>query len=230
MVHDERADYREEAVGYATAELDRRGVTRPPLDDPSDDAASEDTTSEDDATFEEAAPLEEMSPGAVSPRRKGVAGWLLLLCVSLTIINPLLSLADALATLQFWSAHTEESHALSRMLVAGVLMESALACFSLYAGFGLWGVSRGAVKMAKAYLLAHLAYAVVTFLLPLTAGLSTPDSLIMLRLGERWLLRSLIYVIICYAYLTKSERVEATYAEDAPPDTCDEHDEPNPAV
>ncbi|HEX8098515.1 MAG TPA: hypothetical protein VF507_10780, partial [Pyrinomonadaceae bacterium] len=71
------------------------------------------------------------------------------------------------------------------------------------------------LKIAKAYLLAHLLYSVTAFLLPLTAGLGSQGNWLMLRLGAKGLVRSLVYVAVCYVYLNSSERVKATYAEDA---------------
>lgn len=149
------------------------------------------------------------------PEHKRVRGWLLLLCVSLAIINPLLAFTDAVVTFRYNGLHPAPLPGISRVVTAGVLLEVGVACFSLYAGFTLWAVMPNAVKVAKAYLLAHLSYAVITFLMPLLAGLSPQDSWIMLRLGMNGLARSFIYVAAWYAYLSRSERVKATYAEDA---------------
>lgn len=142
---------------------------------------------------------------------KGVKGWLLLLCISLTILDPFsiiinLSLATDAAKNQF-EQHPEF---FTFILISGVC-RIALMVFSIYAGVSLWKAVPGAVLVAKKYLQAVLLYSVFAVFLPRIVGL--PDEMYR-DLAPANLLNSLLticYVATWFLYLTKSKRVKATY-------------------
>ncbi len=142
---------------------------------------------------------------------KGVKGWLLFLCLCLTVLDPLSIVTNLFIATD--AAKTEfERHPefLTFILVSGVC-RIALMVFSIYAGISLWKVVPGAVLVAKKYLQAVLFYSVFAVFLPRIVGL--PDE-IYRDLAAANLVNSLLticYVAAWFLYLTHSKRVRATY-------------------
>jgi Protein of unknown function (DUF2569) len=144
-----------------------------------------------------------------SPKHKGVRGWLLVLCLMLTIVGPAISvwlMAD-----EYTSAAPFLSASLStRVLMFGslVLMACSVA-FGAYAGLRLWLIRPNAVNTAKHALLFGLATDVVTTTIEAATALVPNDSLLFqVQVG---VIPSLVFFTLCFAYLNRSKRVYATY-------------------
>ncbi|MBN2458705.1 DUF2569 family protein [Candidatus Woesearchaeota archaeon] len=142
----------------------------------------------------------------------GVKGWLLVLCIILTIIIPLLRSTTLASSLReevgYPSFHNPQEKAL---VILDSLLVVALIIFSLYAGLGLWLRRKGAVGIAKAFMLICIAYGLLTLTYPLIGGFSsyTNSALIILLLKQT--AYYLAFFGFWYAYLCRSKRVEATY-------------------
>ena len=124
----------------------------------------------------------------------GVRGWLLFLCVSLTILSPLGSLILTPVGLLPGNKTT--------IAILLILVNA----FSIYAGVELWKRRPGAVAIAKAFLIVN-----VIFQLWLGYRISLlPD---FQPIGYvRILFSTGIFFAVWYSYLTWSKRVEATYS------------------
>lgn len=145
-------------------------------------------------------------PGA---KYQGVRGWLLVLCLMLTIVGPAISAWLMLDEYANSAAHFHESLG-TRILVLGSLVLTACAvAFGAYAGMRLWLIRPNAVGTAKHALLFGLATDVVTTTIE-AATAQVPGDQLLFQV-EVSLIPSLIFFTLCFAYLNKSKRVCATY-------------------
>ncbi len=145
------------------------------------------------------------------PRYDRVGGWLLLLCVSLTILGPLATLYNLTTGYSEVQELFDATPGLRTLYSAYSILSVGLGLFSLWAGFSLWTRMAGAVDRAKKYLYAVLGYSVILYFLPTMAGLPEEMSTEMQNIMAIASFRSVIYVVIWYLYLTKSKRVRGTY-------------------
>jgi hypothetical protein len=142
---------------------------------------------------------------------QGVGGWLLLLCLSLTVFNPLLTLITFLSSYDQTSGYFSMFPGLMLVTVIDTLLSLALMIFSVYAGTGLWTLRQGAVQTAKNCLLCYLGYYFISAILPYMAGLPLSANQAMFAETFMGVIRGVIYVSIWYSYLNKSVRVMNTY-------------------
>ena len=142
---------------------------------------------------------------------RGVGGWLLLLCLSLTVFSPLLTLGSLAVGFAESSKYFAQFHGLLVINVVDTLLSVSLMAFSIYAGVRLWGIRPGAVRMAKIFLLCFLAYLAVAAVLPFMAGLPSAANAAMIGVVAINTFRGVIYFAIWYSYLNTSKRVRATY-------------------
>ena len=87
----------------------------------------------------------------------------------------------------------------------------AFQIFSLYAGVQLWRVKVGAVRIAKIYLISYFAFALVCAAGPF--AVEVPPNRKDVR-AHFFFLNSIpatLYFLICFSYLSKSQRVRATF-------------------
>jgi len=145
------------------------------------------------------------------PRYKGVGGWLLLFCISLTILNPLATLFYVVLSLPDTSGLFGPPPALRTVIMidAFAFLHVAVALFGIYAGIRLWRGASGAVRTARTFLWCVLAYAALAIFLPFLAG--RPDEATIAEVVMSTT-QSICYVAIWQQYLNKSERVRATYS------------------
>jgi Protein of unknown function (DUF2569) len=160
-----------------------------------------------------AAPMQTGSlPGKNTYR--DVRGWLLVLCLMLTVIGPLISvwlMAEAYAAIEPPFA---SSPGLQAAGFASLAITACAVAFGAYAGLRLWLIRPNAVATTKQALLAGLAADIVTTSIELWAqparraddGLFQP-----IIIG---LVPSLVFFTLCFAYLNRSNRVHATYHRD----------------
>jgi len=142
---------------------------------------------------------------------KGVKGWLLILCIILTIISPLFSIISLISSYNLASTYFYMYPGLRIVTIIDTILSIGLIAFSIYAGISLWKVKSGAVKIAKKYLRTFLGYSIIAIFLPFTAGLPSQANSAMLGAALGIAIRSWIFIAIWYSYLNKSKRVKATY-------------------
>jgi Protein of unknown function (DUF2569) len=151
-----------------------------------------------------AAPLNE-------PKYKGVGGWLLFFCISLTVFSPLITIVMGVASYSVAFQLLDRFPGVMAVTVIDTFLSLGLMAFSVYAGVSLWRVKSGAVQTAKRYLSCLLAYVVVASILPLMAGLPSEANEGMILEIIKDASKKVFYVAIWYAYLNKSKRVRATF-------------------
>jgi zinc-ribbon domain len=135
----------------------------------------------------------------------GVSGWLLLLCIALTLGIPFLTAYN-------WVKFS--SRGIGQIPISSLAISIVMAAWSFTAGFLLWTIRPNAIRVAKAYFVAEMA-------LPFVFGLRFLIELLSSRVEmSGWTIfavffRPLILGLIGYLYLQRSERVRATYARAA---------------
>ena len=150
-------------------------------------------------------------PAPAEPQYKGVGGWLLLLCLGLTVFTPLLTMGSLAMGVRESLSYFDQFPGILVMTVIDTILSLGLVAFSIYAGTGLWSIRPGAVQMAKRFLLCFLGYQAIAAILPFTAGLPSAATEAMIATVARDLFRGVIYFAVWYSYLNKSKRVIATY-------------------
>lgn len=160
----------------------------------------------------EEAPLQPASPSPpVDAQYRGVGGWLLFLCVSLTILAPLITLIVAATGFSDSLELYDQFPGLLVTVVIDSILSVGLMAFSIYAGIGLWSIRPGAVQTAKAFLWCYLGYHIIAAILPFMAGLPSAVNELLIEETSKDTFRSIIYFAIWYSYLNQSKRVKATY-------------------
>ena len=141
-----------------------------------------------------------------------VSGWLLALCLILTIVFPLTSLYRIIS-------HTIPTviaaHTLNRILLLSVysLVFSALAVLSFVSGLRLWLVKPHAVGLARRFLLSYLIANAAYFVFWI-AVIRPTKQVAYVRWGgiTSWVRRrSLTFGAHIWNYLEYSKRVRYTY-------------------
>jgi hypothetical protein len=152
-------------------------------------------------------------PSELSSYYEGVDGWLLLLCVSLTVLGPLGALWSV------WRGYRESAPYFAEFpgwatvffIDAGLML--ALTGFGVFAGLGLWGLWPNAVRTAKVCLLCIIGYSGLAALLPLFSDLPADASQKAAVGALTGSLRPIAIAVAWYVYLGRSRRVQATYAD-----------------
>jgi hypothetical protein len=131
-----------------------------------------------------------------NPELRGVGGWLLFFCVSLTILGPLVNLVEILQ-------NPHQSFL--------VVFDVGMSAFSIYTGAVIWGVRSSALKLVKAYFIVMLAVAALSILGSFRTSLreiqqQSPSQNPIMVGG-----RIFIAVAIWWTYFKKSKRVRATF-------------------
>ncbi|HXG91456.1 MAG TPA: DUF2569 family protein [Blastocatellia bacterium] len=142
----------------------------------------------------------------------GVKGWLLFFCIALTVLGPLITFANLVNGYNETSPLFDRFPGLRTAITADTALSALLMAFSIFAGISLWTKNRNAVKIAKAYLITFLIYTIIEIpmLLALASLPSEANELIMK--GAVFIIaRGVIYFGIWYSYLSRSQRVAATY-------------------
>jgi len=144
-------------------------------------------------------------------RYQGVKGWLLLLCLSFTILDPLAMIVSLFSVANASKPLFDQYPGLLTLITISGVCRLAVAVFSIYAGIALWRVVPGAVEIARKYLMAIVLYTVFAFFLPAMVGL--PQDLAQEIFGSGFVagMFTIVYAVAWYAYLAHSKRVRATY-------------------
>ncbi|MHB9073026.1 MAG: DUF2569 family protein [Desulfobaccales bacterium] len=148
----------------------------------------------------------------------GVKGWLLLLCINLTIFIPATCLYEANSTLDLFNSTRNK---ILLFMFKGLLLYNILfvvsmvflALFSFYAGLRLWQSNPKAVKTAKAFLITQLILTLIILVSrPLVDLPLGGNGLIFGDLMKR-LIPALLNFGLWFLYLSHSKRVRHTFGE-----------------
>lgn len=149
---------------------------------------------------------------------KGVRGWLLLLCINLTILIPALSLYNVISIYYFINSPLNQliimvskNLFIYHMAIVAIMVFSATLSFC--AGLQLWDVKPAAVKFTKIFLIIQLF---LSFIIAIIQSLMTfPFSGAENNYGViiKTIIPSLIHFSLWYAYVSKSRRVYNTFGE-----------------
>jgi hypothetical protein len=144
-------------------------------------------------------------------RLQGVRGWLLLLCLYLTLIVPLLA---ALGLLGAWQA-AARSPTLQNALIYESILELALAGFALYAGVMLYQQRPNAVAIAKIYFITMLTLGMLSLGIVLVGVVwQLSDQAISSQLRGPAVFAAVRQIVVAIAwllYLERSRRIRATF-------------------
>ena len=147
---------------------------------------------------------------------RGVRGWLLFLCLNLTIIIPFLSLYQVNVALRIFYLPGAQiqivifKHALFYNIITIVIM-LFISIFSFFAGLKLWVEKPRAEKTAKIFLLTQLSLVIIIIGIRLIVPSSFDIYTSAFKTIITGLISSISYFIIWYLYLTYSRRVRNTY-------------------
>ena len=153
--------------------------------------------------------LRRKSAGAF--RNEGVHGWLLLLCLMLTVVGPLISTWLVASEYRQLAPHFADSRSLQVATFFSIAITACSVAFGVYAGLRLWSIKPRAVNIAKASLLFGLAVEILTTSIQTAIAPASPAEGQLFYEVMMSLVPSLIFFTACFAYLNKSTRVEATY-------------------
>jgi Protein of unknown function (DUF2569) len=137
-----------------------------------------------------------------SDELRGVGGWLLFFCISLTFISPVAQVLVAEKTIRNLVTVRVPIQTILRLGSVGAIY-AGLAIFSYFAGVMLWMENPKGVKVAKAYLLIGAVLPISIFLLMRFSGMHVD----LFRIA----FRRLFYLVVWYSYLLTSRRVKLTY-------------------
>ncbi len=140
---------------------------------------------------------------------KGVRGWLLMLCLMFTVVGPILSVCLMAYVYANATPLAAKPFGVQVSVLASLLLSACAVAFGVYAGIRLWLVRPNAVDTAKHALLFGLAVDVVTTAIEVATA-PVPGERLLLQV-EISLIPSLVFFTLCFAYLNRSRRVDATY-------------------
>ena len=142
---------------------------------------------------------------------KGVGGWLLLLCVSLTIFTPLGLLSGASAAINLSDLVKNSYPTFSLIVLLSALPRLLLAIFSVYAGISLWREKSKAVARSRWFLICYAAYFLLNPVTAFIGDLPADFRQQVLNADGVSALRVFVYAVVWHQYLSRSTRVANTY-------------------
>lgn len=144
---------------------------------------------------------------AVTGIQPGVKGWLLFLCVNLTVMTPLWGLGSLGKEWAESKQYLNIVPNFNEALIVEFLVVTLFLLYSIYTGVQLWKIRPNAVKNAKQFF-------VINLLLCLTLQPVMAQMLGVQVVNEDYLksvAAGILNIAIWYPYLLKSKRVMATY-------------------
>ena len=149
----------------------------------------------------------------------GVQGWLLLLCVSLTVLTPLFWFRDLVSIVgeilrapgpvpSFINSQRDKY-----VMIALVVVNTAFTFISVNVGMALWRVRPGAVQAARKWLGVLALVKIPLLIIPLVPQVATLDPNPSFIVSSLCLLTGLqgLVSLAWRDYLASSRRVAATY-------------------
>lgn len=147
---------------------------------------------------------------------KGVGGWLVFFCVSLTILSPLVVLSQTASTWAQLAPVIDSYPALTRAILFESIGTGALAVYGIIVGIMIWSGSLKGRKMAKTFLLIRLVafIAIEGITVAMISDLPTQMLEGAISGAVTSVFQVLIYTAVWWSYFKKSVRVKNTYGEE----------------
>jgi len=148
---------------------------------------------------------------------QGVRGWLLFLCLNLTIIIPFSFLYQINGALKIFYLPGMQLHQLifkQSLLynIISMLSMILLTIFSFYAGLSLWGLKQKAIKITKMFLITQLSLMVIIIAIRPFMEIFISGNANSIGDIIKGLIPFLSYFSVWYLYLSYSKRVHNTYS------------------
>jgi Protein of unknown function (DUF2569) len=151
---------------------------------------------------------------ALDSAYRGYGGWLAFFSVVQIFVVPIIALISGAVSISEVSKVSDRYPGLIAPTAVELIGDFALVGFGVYVGIALWRLRRGAVGIAKAYLVARLVWAVLKFALPYL-GTGLPSQVIdamWMEVGKE-LVQTVIAFAIWFSYFNVSKRIKATFPE-----------------
>jgi ABC-type spermidine/putrescine transport system permease subunit II len=162
-----------------------------------------------DATASTTTEAGERATGRDAPR--GVRGWLLLLCLMLTVFGPAITVGLMVDEYRAFASRFAGSSGLHLAISVSLGLAACSTAYGMYAGWRLWRIRPGAVALARKALLFGLAVDLVTTAIDVAAAPAASSDLGFVHQVLLHAAPSLVFFTACLGYLNKSARVSATY-------------------
>lgn len=135
-----------------------------------------------------------------SKEPRGIEGWLALLCFALVIGGPLGTVYQMSVGYQESSPAFDAFPGLRNVVFIDLALSALLMLLSIRAGLGLWQKWRGAVGVAKTFLLVLVGYSFVSAFLLLSAGLPPEANEAMMPQIVTDTVRTVLFAALWYSY------------------------------
>jgi hypothetical protein len=157
----------------------------------------------------------ETESAPVGSELRGVRGWLLFLCVVLTVLSPLRGIVLLSQSYTESAPYFEVIPGLKTLVFIDLPLSLIVIALSIHAGVSLWTIRPKAVQTAKRYLYLYLGYQALASALPFTVGLPSEANQELATEVAKGLPQGVLFAAIWLTYLKKSSRVQATYLDAA---------------
>jgi hypothetical protein len=150
-----------------------------------------------------------MKESSVQP--KGAGGWLLFLCIILTVLTPLGILAGMSGAVALMDETKDLYPTFSDTVILMTLPRFVLVCLSIRAGVLLWKEEPGAVAKAQTFLIAYVAYSIALICVAYVGDLPPAARDLVRNAYGVSALQVLFFATVWHQYLSRSARVRNTF-------------------
>lgn len=154
-------------------------------------------------------PSDPLAGHQATAKPRAVRGWLLILCLMLTVVGPIISVGLMVHGYRQAAALAATSIAMQLCVVAALGLSAWAVAVGMRAGWRLWLIRPRAVQATRRALCLGLAVDVATTALQVGMALDPGDRF--LSQVEWRLMPSLVFFTLCMAYLNHSKRVQAVF-------------------
>ncbi len=147
---------------------------------------------------------------------RGVGGWLLFFCISLTILSPLISINQMVSTWKQVQAVFETYPAIKSAMFVENIGGVMLLIYSFIAGCLIWRGHQKGRKIARQFLLISLLGFIGMEVIALAVMQNLPKEIVTGGINGAGgaMFRRGIYFFIWWFYFKKSKRVRNTYGDE----------------
>ncbi len=140
-----------------------------------------------------------------------VGGWLLVLCIILTIVLPLRSFVGLSSSYDEMIKYRDVFPDLQVAYYINSAITMIVSILSILVGSWIWALDKDSVSITKTFLIVYFCAVVIILLVQFFALLPSVDNLaVNLEIGKR-LLGALLFSVVWYWYLSVSKRVKGTF-------------------
>jgi Protein of unknown function (DUF2569) len=144
----------------------------------------------------------------------GYGGWLVFFCIVVIFVAPLFALISGAVAFSQVGEVADRYPSLLALTFVELIGGIGVVIFGVVAGLKLRRLQRGAVGLAKGYLIARLVWAVLTLGLPAMGGdLPSEVTEVMMIEAVKGLVQAIIGFAIWFSYFNVSKRIKATFPE-----------------